>query len=306
MFVGIKYLGRNGQHKQFTVRRQEEVTFGSSRRADFMIESEPGLSDVHFVVAYRDRAWQVAGYGANSFKHNGHNVVRCLLSHGDRITAGEAEFEIAMQSARGAASATPVELTEDPREELQPERIDIITIPKGLISKAEIVAISDIPRLLASMGELRNLYLLFNRKRFGDQETFGLIASTHDLIENAPSEIRSTDSLELIAVKSSEVALSAVKEALASDSGVLLVSSKEEGDLKESMKLFWGWFLRPSILNHHLEHGSEFLTTKLLASIDTLLILPKGGAKWTFWGIAEPQGQLMSEISESDPLVTVR
>jgi|688.fasta_scaffold255265_2 hypothetical protein len=306
MFLGIKYLGRDGRNKQFTVRKQEEVTFGSSRRADCVIDSESGISDIHFLVAFRDNDWQVAGYSGNSVKHNGHNVMRCVLGHGDRIIAGRAEFEIAIQSGLETVVPVPVDVPEEPAVEVEPERIEITNTSKGLISKAEVSSISELPRLIASMGELRNLYLLFNRKRFGVQETFGSNTVAQDLIERAPSEIRSTDSLELIAVEGSEESLPIVERILVGDSGVLLASSKNEADLKESMKLLWGWFLRPSVLNHHLVHGSEFLTTQLLSPVDTLMILPRSGAKWTFWGATEAQGQFLSEIAKANPLVDLR
>lgn len=306
MFLGIKYLGSDGRNKQFTVRRQEEVTFGSSRRADYVIDSESGISDIHFVVAFRDNDWLVAGHSNNSVKHNGHSVMRCVLQHGDRIIAGRAEFEITIQAGTETVLPVSIDVPEEPAIVVKPERIEITNASRGLISKAEASSISELPQFIASIAELRNLYLLFNRKRFGLQETFGSSTNSQDLIERAPSEIRSTDSLELFAVEGSAESWLIVARILAADSGVLLASSKSEGALKESMKLFWGWFLRPSVLNHHLEHGSEFLTTQLLSPVDAIMILPRSGAKWTFWGATEAQSQFLSDMAKANPLIDIR
>jgi hypothetical protein len=201
--------------------------------------------------------------------------------------------------------ADPAEISPATAEEVQPERIEIVTTYKGVISKAEVLSISELPSLISSMGQMRSLYLLFNRKRFGVQDVFGSVIVAQDLIENAPREIGSTDSLELIADAGGIANLRDVERILTSDSGVLLASSKNEVDLKESMKLVWGWFLRPSVLNHHLEHGSEFLTTQLLSSVDTLLIMPKHSGRWTFWGKTEAQSGFMSELVKANPLIAL-
>ncbi len=117
-----------------------------------------------------------------------------------------------------------------------------------------------------------SVFLLINRKRFGDMEVAGWMQISDDLLEQAPDEIRVTDSLFVGQVDQDFLTNPTMFHLLGSGAAMVLVSKLDGPALLEARKLLWVWFSRPSILQHQFENGSKSLAKKLIEGIQYVLL----------------------------------
>lgn len=121
-----------------------------------------------------------------------------------------------------------------------------------------------------------NWYLIVNQKRYGDRPVPGWAEEVAgDLFENAPLEIRATDSLFVSRFQRDKVNAQELAKILASDSMILVVSKLEMPQFLEKQKITWAWFSRSSIFHQQLVHGSKTLAQMLFAGIRYAVIVDR-------------------------------
>jgi len=139
-------------------------------------------------------------------------------------------------------------------------------LPSGIIEYRFTLACQEAASLLEKLPSNLHRYLVVNLKRHGDATIPGWgTARSTDLFENAPKEIRESDSLFVGRWEQDESNPEAITQILASDSKILLLSDLDLPTLIEKQKIAWAWFSRPSIFHHQLMHGSGNLTKTLFA-----------------------------------------
>jgi len=116
------------------------------------------------------------------------------------------------------------------------------------------------------------IFVLINRKKFGDSEVLGWTPISGDLLEQAPDEIRVTHSLVVGKVDPEFLTDPIMFRLLGSDAVMVLASKLDGPALLEVRKLLWIWFSKPSILMHQFENGSKPLAKKLLDGIQFVLL----------------------------------
>ena len=115
-------------------------------------------------------------------------------------------------------------------------------------------------------------YLAVNKMRLGDVQIEGWKQTSNDLFENAPAEIRASDSLLVGSLDPNAVSNDGLSKILASDSTIMLISTLDSQTLLEKQKMAWAWFSRPSVFKQQMVHGSETLAKTLFAGISYALI----------------------------------
>lgn len=121
-----------------------------------------------------------------------------------------------------------------------------------------------------------NWYLIVNQKRYGDRPVPGWAEEVAgDLFENAPPEIRATDSLFVSRFQRDKVNVEELTKILASDSMILIVSKLEMPEFLEKQKITWAWFSRSSVFHQQLVHGSKTLAQILFAGIQFAVIVDR-------------------------------
>ena len=141
-------------------------------------------------------------------------------------------------------------------------------LASGIIQHRFEIAIENALPILLKMRAGLHCYLVVNEKRHSEQLVPGWDhAKSRDLFENAPAEIRATDSLFVAKFHLDQIDGEQLVRILASDSMILLLSDLQLPDLLEKQKIAWAWFSRPSILHQQLVHGSKTLAQTLFAGL---------------------------------------
>lgn len=137
-------------------------------------------------------------------------------------------------------------------------------------------AFKDALPFLKKMSSSLNCYLVVNQKRHGEQPVPGWDqAVSGDLFENAPAEIRATDSLFVAKFHLDQIDSEHLSRILASDSMILLLSELGPSELLDKQKIAWAWFSRQSILYQQLVHGSKNLAQTLFAGLKFAVIVDR-------------------------------
>ena len=137
-------------------------------------------------------------------------------------------------------------------------------------------AFKDALPFLEKISSSLNWYLVLNQKRFGEQPVPGWDQTTSgDLFENAPAEIRETDSLFVARFHLDQIDAEQLSGILSSDSMILLLSDLGLSELLDKQKIAWAWFSRQSILHQQLVHGSRTLAQTLFAGLKFAVLVDR-------------------------------
>jgi hypothetical protein len=149
-------------------------------------------------------------------------------------------------------------------------------LASGIIEHRFEIAIENALPILLKMRSGHHWYLVVNEKRHSEQPVPGWDhAKSRDLFENAPAEIRATDSLFLAKFHLDQIDGVQLVRILASDSMILLLSDLQLPDLLDKQKIAWAWFSRQSILHQQLVHGSKTLAQTLFAGVKYAVIVDR-------------------------------
>jgi hypothetical protein len=101
----------------------------------------------------------------------------------------------------------------------------------------------------------------------------GFAMDTEDLFGHAPLDIRKDNAMHVSNVDYSakyfvELCLWASK-----DCGLFIHSNQPAEKLKETKKIYWAWFSKPSILLHQAKAGSKDLAEKLFSELEMVILI---------------------------------
>ncbi len=116
------------------------------------------------------------------------------------------------------------------------------------------------------------MWVVVNEQRLGSPLAC-VDKQTSDLFEAAPEEMRATDSLHICSMELNESTCQAVRQAGQADGALLILSSKPLPELLEAQKFVWAWYIKPSLVEFQMMHGSKNLAHKLLEAIETVVLV---------------------------------
>ncbi len=305
MILTLEYESRDGLPHRMSVRPNEVATFGSSKRADEVIEGDPNIAPVHFTTFIQDGNWIVEAQPGFPLRLNGIFVPRGALRNGDRIRVGNTDLRVnlpappndalspsnpslsVVHSKDGASTRLETSLTP------LPTGIAEGTIPGGLEHLHHVA--NGLQRWMPS--HQRRGYFLWNQRRFREADLAEIWKSNGtDLIGHIPEEFLEADSLAIAPYTPSEESIAEVVKVMSHDAGVFLISPLEEKDLCEGLRIAWAWYMRPSLLLHQLRNGSKPLASILLQGVDAVMVVPSESQDLVFLGKKETLEPLIAEL----------
>ncbi len=308
MILTLEYETRDGLPRSLSVRPHETATFGSTRRADVVIEGDRNIAEIHFGICRENGTWIIEAIPGVPLQLNGKITPRGTLQHRDVIRAGGTDLRVTLRTPgfEGMPMEAPSPPEAQPEEDTPPPpplEISIHALPSGIV---EGKVHGGVERLLEvsnglQRGVLRNQYrgyFLWNQRRFGDADLADVWESDGaNLIQHAPEMFHGTDSLAIGPYIPSDASIGEIVKVMGRDAGVFLISPLEQKDLCEGLKIAWGWYMRPSVLLHQLRHGSDHLASILLQGIAAAIVVPVASQDLVFFGKKESLEPLLGELS---------
>lgn len=93
-----------------------------------------------------------------------------------------------------------------------------------------------------------------------------------DCFSNAPTEIRDSESLHVVALDFSQVKAPPLEGFADADAGMIIFSDHDTESLMVGQQILWAWFARPSLLVNQLSVGTADLAMRLLEFPQVVLI----------------------------------
>jgi len=273
MSLVLEYQNRTNNKKTILVLSDYVVSFGASNQADFMIDFDPSVLDLHFTIFGRERRWVIEAVDDSPVFVNAQRVQHASLGNGDEIMVGNTRFAVRLEGIDVKPSVDPpiaFEVAADPNPILFASR-------KLNAEMIEIQAFDAADRVLELVSQIKAsqlVYLAVNRKRLTGITIGNWEHETEDLFAHAPSEIRETDSLHIGALDLKATSEKDLQLGLVGDAAILFLSLSPLSMLLEQQKLGWAWFSRPSIFRQQITLGSESLAKILFAGITLVLVIP--------------------------------
>lgn len=109
MFVTLQIKSGAGRGKKALVREGQVLQVGRTEWADFAVEGDNAMGEVHFVLECLPEGCRLRDLKTGSETAvNGEPVTETMLSHGDEIKAGRTTFSVSIEGAEDRTSLMPV------------------------------------------------------------------------------------------------------------------------------------------------------------------------------------------------------
>jgi hypothetical protein len=311
MNLTLQYLDAYGTIRQMWIRPHEMATVGASRHADYVLTHDPELDQVHFLVQMVDQAWVIEAVGDRPVQVNRRYIRASKLEHNDSILAGSTDFTVLLPKlpdTPGGASETatfPVKATVPEETDTQIDDAPVleyaVSALKGGVHQLRVIeGRSFLRKALIQSSNGCETYAVWNRKAFGDTDAqlTGWTNASDDLFSSAPEEIRGVHSLEFGRIQATqpEFLKELEPKILDSDTFVILISRAPSDAVLQAKKISWAWFAKPTLLQFHLQNGSETLLRLLMDGLDSILVSKRGSKDlWLYTKSSEIQG--MARVS---------
>lgn len=276
MILYLTYEPPDGPPKTIWLKPSQTLVVGRGPNSDLNCPFDPRLSPTHFQLQFEDSGWTVRTLSSLAVYVDDRPAGSSVqMDDCHSIRAGDTVFQIRIEGGRRRVARAPASVEPEPPSKPRIPLTWTQTNPTTLCIKVDPASIE---QLLSSLCQNCNLYALVNQLRL-KQPIKGLAITGQDLLENAPEEIRVTDSLFLCSIDRAKLVELAepLIQASRADAVTLIGCKLSPEQIQQELKILWAWYSRPSLLAFHLQQGSKFMTEKLLAHPESIIVAQAPG-----------------------------
>lgn len=268
------------------------VTIGSSDAASMTVLDNL-LAPEHFRLTATARKLRVENLSpSRPLSVNGRPVQSSELQNEQVISVGNSKFRVEAPEIGPDRIAEPTQ----PVFRYHTETVNGIIHATGTQDEAA-------KPLMDKLFELRQPLVIANFRAAERIDRLDEFAAYNDHLELAPEDIRMDNSIQVLPQfakgKDGETAnVRQIFEQLApQDAATLVLCEKQRKtqDILSDLKLFLGWFRRPSVLQLFLQGPDEMFARKLVSPVEVIVICKPG--EWHIYTLSEEIETLLQGIA---------